>query len=307
MRTQSSSFNKRHHALPRFIIGGIMVLLVLAGVGWTVRPDEGRLHVLFLDTPGDAILIQTPRRGYVLIDGGSDPTQLALQLGTHLPFWQRTLDMVLLTHPSEARLPGQVAALTRYYADMALIPPDPLFVQASQSPSQQGVALSMRETEEDETIRTLLDEWMNLVTEQEIPVHVVQVGERFDLGGAVATVLATGIAQESGIILHMQYGQTTMVLALHCAPLHTSFVQSTAYPVAVVAYPWACDMDRALFDAWRPQHIIFMPGDKRDDPALLTYAQRSRYSEALPPAHIYHQRINGMVEVVSDGRRVWVE
>src|SRR5207237_7278804 len=80
--------------------------------------------VVFLETKGDAALIQTPAGGYVLIDGGADPTALATGLGRRMPFWRRTLDVVVLTSRDSMHLPGQIAALARYRAGLALAPPE---------------------------------------------------------------------------------------------------------------------------------------------------------------------------------------
>ncbi len=75
------------------------ILLVLAFFAWRTLPD-GRLHVVFLDVgQGDAIFIQTPSGRQVLVDGGPSETVLLSQLGHQMPFWDRTLDLMVLTHP----------------------------------------------------------------------------------------------------------------------------------------------------------------------------------------------------------------
>ena len=98
-----------------------LCLLLLLGAAWLQRPD-GRLHVTLLPTPGDAILIETPGGRFALIDGGRDPAMLALLLGRELPFWRRDLLATVLTGADVQRLPGQVAAVARYRAGLALAP-----------------------------------------------------------------------------------------------------------------------------------------------------------------------------------------
>jgi competence protein ComEC len=63
------------------------------------RFSDNRLHIVFCDVgQGDAILITTPSRKRILIDAGPDKAVLSC-LSEHMPFWDRTIDLVILTHP----------------------------------------------------------------------------------------------------------------------------------------------------------------------------------------------------------------
>src|SRR5262245_4385633 len=106
----------------KLILQVLIIVAALALLAWRARPD-GRLHVIFLETKGDAVLIETPDGRYVLLDGGGDPAALAAALGRRLPFWRRTLDLAILTLPDGKRLPGQIAALARYRVAMTIAPP----------------------------------------------------------------------------------------------------------------------------------------------------------------------------------------
>jgi competence protein ComEC len=162
-----------------------VVVAVLALLAWRARPD-GRMHVVFFEVKGDVALIQTPAGGYVLIDGGGDPASLGAALGRRMPFWRRTLDAVVLTLPDAAHLPGQVAALARYRAGLALAPP-----------------ISRRDA--------ALDEWLRLLGESHTPIRAVHRGDRLDVGGATLRVLAVGDGKEAGLILRLDYGATSVV------------------------------------------------------------------------------------------------
>ena len=93
------------------------MLAFLAIVAWLALrqlPDD-RLHVYFLDVgQGDAILVQTPDGRQILIDGGPNPTALLSELSAALPFWDRSLDLVVLTHPDGDHLTGLLTVLDRY-------------------------------------------------------------------------------------------------------------------------------------------------------------------------------------------------
>jgi competence protein ComEC len=89
----------------------LAVILVLVGGS---RPD-GRLHVTVLDVgQGDAILLQGPAGGRMLIDTGPDPDRLITLLDQRIPTWDRRLDAVVLTHPHEDHVAGLALLLTRY-------------------------------------------------------------------------------------------------------------------------------------------------------------------------------------------------
>ena len=99
----------------------LSVLLVWVAVG--SLPD-GRLHVYFLDVgQGDAILLRTPGGRVILVDGGPDPLLLTSRLGQILPFWQRRIDLLIVTHADQDHLLGLLPVLDRYRVAQVLEPP----------------------------------------------------------------------------------------------------------------------------------------------------------------------------------------
>ena len=99
----------------------LAVALALMGAALASLPD-GRLHVSFLDVgQGDAILVQTPTGRRVLIDGGPSPALLLQALGRRLPFWDRHIDLLLLSHPHEDHLLGLLPVAQRYRVGQVLV------------------------------------------------------------------------------------------------------------------------------------------------------------------------------------------
>lgn len=75
---------------------------------------ENRLKVYFLNVgQGDAIFIQTPNGNQVLIDGGPDET-IIRELSEVMSFNDRSIDLVILTHPDADHLNGLIEVLRRY-------------------------------------------------------------------------------------------------------------------------------------------------------------------------------------------------
>jgi competence protein ComEC len=100
----------------------VATLATVAVLTFLTRPD-GRLHLVVLDIgQGDAILIAAPSGETVLIDGGPDPDLTMRRLGERLPFWQRRLDVLVLTHPHEDHVAGLVPALERFEVGTVLEP-----------------------------------------------------------------------------------------------------------------------------------------------------------------------------------------
>ncbi len=75
---------------------------------------EDRLIVWFFDVgQGDSAFIESPRGYQILIDGGPDNSVLD-NLSEVMPFWDRTIDAIILTHPHADHLSGLVDVLQNY-------------------------------------------------------------------------------------------------------------------------------------------------------------------------------------------------
>lgn len=86
------------------------------------KTNTATLAVAFLDVgQGDAIFIQSPSGAQVLIDGGPDRSVLR-ELGGVMPWWDRTLDVVIATHPDADHVTGLVDVLERYRVSYILEP-----------------------------------------------------------------------------------------------------------------------------------------------------------------------------------------
>ncbi len=95
----------------------ILLLLALNLLVWHVVDSElpaDRLRVAFLDVgQGDAILIESPNGNQVLIDGGPDG-KVIKSLAAVLPFYDRSLDLVITSHPDADHITGLVDIFDRF-------------------------------------------------------------------------------------------------------------------------------------------------------------------------------------------------
>ncbi len=80
---------------------------------WERLPD-GNLRVAFLDIgQGDALLMTTPGNQRILIDGGPDFSLLE-HLGEELPFFEKTIDLLILSHSDADHVAAFPEILRRY-------------------------------------------------------------------------------------------------------------------------------------------------------------------------------------------------
>jgi competence protein ComEC len=92
----------------------------------------------------------------VLIDGGPSPQALSRELGKRMPFWDRTIELVIVTHPNADYLTGLIDTVNRYRVEQVL---QPLTDSTS----------------------TLWQEWVALVEEKDIEITTAQTGQEISL------------------------------------------------------------------------------------------------------------------------------
>jgi len=110
---------KKH---PRLCI--IILLVFVVGLIWYAIFRENRdfLTVAFLDVgQGDAIFIESPDGKQVLIDGGKNQ-QVLRQLSKVMPFYDRSIDLVVMTHPDADHVGGLPAILESFDVGLVLEP-----------------------------------------------------------------------------------------------------------------------------------------------------------------------------------------
>lgn len=97
------------------------VLATLVIFNWGMAQPDGRLHLYFLNVgQGDATLMVTPSGRTILVDGGFYPSILTSELGKHLPFWQRQIDLMVATHPDADHVSALVEVFERYRVEMLI-------------------------------------------------------------------------------------------------------------------------------------------------------------------------------------------
>ncbi len=180
----------------KWVIPPLAVVAILVWLAAATMPDDN-LHISFLDVgQGDAVLIQKGSQ-QILVDGGPSPQAIGLGLGKQMPFWDRTIDLVILTHPHADHITGLVEILNRYrvgqvlYSDLRYDSP-------------------------------LYHDWLNLVREKDIKYTTARAGQQIDLGEVTVDVLNPRISSLSGtesdidnnaVVLRVGMGEVSFLLA----------------------------------------------------------------------------------------------
>jgi competence protein ComEC len=286
-------------AAPRRWLSGwrlLGVLAFLAIVCWLALrqlPDD-RLHVYFLDVgQGDAILLQTPDGRQILIDGGPNPTTLLSELSAVMPFWDRSLDLVVLTHPDSDHLTGLLAVLDRYQVARVL-------------DTSQADAAPLAAT------------WRERVAKMRIPRTIAQRSMRIPLGNVVLTLLhpgskpLTGTASDgnnNSIVLRIDYGPTSMLLTGDAESEAEADMLKAGLPLQAdllkVAHHGSSGSTSVPFLMAVTPRVAVIQVDAENSFGHPTRELLKRLSDAR--AEILRTDQNGRIEAVSDGRTLSVK
>jgi competence protein ComEC len=91
----------------------VISLVFLAGLTFFYFKPFNFYFIAFNVGQGDSFLIKTPDHLNILIDGGPDDVVI-YKLGQYLPFYDRTIDLMILSHPHADHLVGLIEVIKRY-------------------------------------------------------------------------------------------------------------------------------------------------------------------------------------------------
>ncbi len=93
-------------------IAALSALLFLNFI--SANKNSDKLRVSFFNVgQGDSIFIQTTDKKDILIDGGPDKAVIE-KLGKAMPFWDKTIDLIIITHPHSDHISGLIEVIKRY-------------------------------------------------------------------------------------------------------------------------------------------------------------------------------------------------
>jgi len=177
------------------ILGGLFLANILAWLAVGNLSQGGFLAVTFFDVgQGDAIFIETPQGHQILIDGGPDSTVLE-KLGKAMPFWDRTIDLVVLTHPDFDHISGLIEVLQRYQVENIL---------------WTGILCDTAECKE----------WQKAIEVEGAKIYTAQASQQIEAGRALLNVLypsenlegkEVSNTNNTSIVARLVYGENSLL------------------------------------------------------------------------------------------------
>lgn len=146
----------------RRVLGGLLVLLGLLGWGgWWISSQlpDGKARMWVLDIgQGSAAVFQGKDGATAIFDGGPDDS-LLVRLGEILPFWERKIDLVIVTHPHADHFWGLLDLIDRWEIGQLVIPNvvggDAGWKDFLEKVEENGVKVNLARADQD----WRLDEW----------------------------------------------------------------------------------------------------------------------------------------------------
>ncbi len=280
----------------KWLLPPLLAAAVAATVAAASLPDD-KMHVTFLDVgQGDAILIRTPAGDDILIDGGPSLRAVAVELGRQLPFWDRTLDLVILTHPHADHITGLLEVLRRYRVEQVVCP-----AIDYDSP--------------------LHDEWLRLIEEAGIRHTVARAGQRIDLGGGNFIELLNpprpplsgteSDVDNNGVVIRVSAGEVsflllpdTMLEAERSLIRRRAGLASTVLKVGHHGSNTSTSAD--LLATVDPVIAVISVGEDNRF-GHPTSEVTERLAAEVGETGIYRTDEDGAIEFITDGHRLWVK
>jgi len=291
----SKSFNLVSRLPKKWVLPPLLLAAILVSATTASMPDD-KLRVSFLDVgQGDAILIQKGNQ-QVLVDGGPSPQAISLELGNQMPFWDRTIDLVVLTHPDSDHLAGLVEVLRRFQVKQVLYP-------------------------DLESESSLYDEWLKLIEAKNIKHTTAQAGQQIDLGaGEVIKVLHPQIAHltgtesdtdNNGVVLRLSMDDVSFLLTADIGQeaefeLIADRADLSSTVLKVAHHGSDTSTTPEFLAVVNPRIAVISAGadNKFGHPSS---GVLERLKERIDPENIYRTDEHGTIEFITNGERLWVE
>jgi competence protein ComEC len=277
---------------PRWLVTPLCVVAIIVAIIAGTIPDKN-LHIVFLNVgQGDATLIRQGNQ-QVLIDGGPSSQTINLNLGKYIPFWDKVIELVVLTHPDADHLTGLVDVIQKYRVEQVLYP-------------------------DFSSNTSLYQEWMALLHDRKVKSIVGQANQYVDLGNCISlsllnpsipTALETS-SDDNGIVLRLDdrlvsFLFTGDISALGEFTLISNRANLESSVLKVAHHGSSGSTTEEFLNAVKPQIAVISVGEnnKYNHPGSETL---KRLNDCVGEGNVYRTDESGTVEFITDGKKLWI-
>lgn len=283
----------------KYVFIVLFLILALIVISISQLPDKN-LHVIACDVgEGDAILI-IYKNFQVLVDGGPDNKVLNC-LGKHLPFYDRRLELVVLTHPDGDHFGGLVDVFKRYKVESFLANPITVSKQEYKVLEKMVGSGSIKKIypHEGQVIRVGMIYLDTLAPPQRLTDNYQQITTQIEVSDTVTN--------DYSIVSLVSFGKFRALLTGDLPPaisedLAAKLALGTVDYIKVPHHGSANGMTENLVKAIVPKIAVISVGVKNlwGFPSPKTLEMLEKYG-----VKILRTDQMGDVEIVSDGEKFW--
>lgn len=224
----------------------VFMFLIVAVLGWMLfyAKTDHALTVTFLNVgQGDAILIS--QDGYqVLIDGGANGQLLLERLSRVVPFWDRTIEVVVATHPDEDHIGGLLEVLAWYNVESVI-------------------------TSDAQNDTQLYERWYRAIKDEEVVEAYKGLRVVFPSEAVLETLFPFGPLEEleyedlndTSVTMRLTYGENTFLFTGDLSSAKEDQLPVGDIDILKAGHHGSKHSTSALFlERARPEHIIISAG-----------------------------------------------
>ncbi len=147
------------HSYPILIF--LLTANILAGLAFFGLKNSDAVIINFYDIgQGDGMMIEAGNNIQIIIDGGSTD-KIVEKIGRDLPFYDRKIELMIMTHPDKDHLGGLVDVLKYYQVEQVLTP---------------GIKCET----------AICREWDEIIKEKNVPIKIARAGQIINLNNGKA-------------------------------------------------------------------------------------------------------------------------
>ncbi len=285
-------FSARHR---KWVVSLLLPAAALIALAATTMPD-GIVQVSFLNIgQGDAILVQKGQQ-QILVDGGPNPLAISRETSRKMPFWDRSIDLVVLTHPDSDHLAGLVEVMRRYRVKHVLYP---------------GIDLES----------PLYEEFQKLIREKNITSTTARSGQVIEMGEEVKLEVLNplsppltgtgGDPDNNSIVLRLETGNVHFLLTGDIRReaefrLITSGTDLRSEVLKIAHHGSETSSSPEFLAVVQPQAAVISVG-AGNKYGLPDEEVLHRLSQNPGLESVYRTDRHGTIDFITDGERLWVK